>query len=191
MKTDESVDSSEQQLRTLSLLVGSLLLGMVSFVVMAVVMGPSGAGMIGGGGGSGTGGGASGGSGPGSQQLTILFWVAVGVMSVGCFGAFGAFGKVAQGQAKAKWDAREDDASGRAAVVQVLFVSTIIRAAFAESPGIFAGTIILIGGGLSPLAVAAVSVLLLVSLLPVRSRLMRLEEAATGMRWVGVRGDGV
>ncbi len=188
MKIDGNMDSTDQQLRTLSILVGSLLLGMVSFVVMAMVMGPSGAGMIGGGSGGGVGGGggggSGGGSGPGGQQLTMIFWVAVGTMSVGCFGAFGAFSKVAQGQAKAKWDTREDDASGRAAVVQVLFVSTIIRAAFAESPGIFAGTIILIGGGLYPLAVAAVSVLLLVSLLPVRSRLMRLEEAATGMRAV-------
>ncbi|VAX40545.1 hypothetical protein MNBD_PLANCTO03-1679 [hydrothermal vent metagenome] len=190
MLPDGNMDSSEQQLRTLSLLVGSLLLGMVSFVVMAVVMGPSGAGAIGGSGGSGgTGGG--GGNAPGSQQLPMVFWIAVGAVTAGCFGAFLAFGKVAQDQAKAKWEAREDDEAGRAAVVQVLFVSTIIRAAFAEMPGVLAGATILIGGGLYPLAVAGVSVLLLASLLPVRSRLARLEEAATGMRWVGTHRDGV
>jgi hypothetical protein len=163
--------SPAQQLRTIPVLVGALIAGLVIFAVTAVVMGPGGplaSEEV-----------ASGEPMPAETMLAVL-----GVLLVGCLGAFFAFGAAVRSQAHKAWEARADDEDGRAKLVALLSTSTILRAALVEGPGLFACVIVLLTGSPLPLAATALVVGLMATLLPARARLARLEEAASGMRRV-------
>ncbi len=157
----------EHQLRVVPALVGSLMLGLVLFAAAAVVIGraetPS----------------APGAAPPAQMDPAVLLGVLAALLA-GCLVAFFAFGAAARSQARSAWQDRGDDESGRARLAGILSTSTILRAALAEGPGLFACVIILLTGDLISLAAVAVAVGLMATLLPVRSRLARLEEAAAG-----------
>lgn len=161
----------EQQLRILPILVAAMMAGMVVFAGIAAAVGPVG--------------GAPPTGSPTPQAMRAETLLAIlGVLLAACLAAFFVIGRTAQGQARRAWESRADDEDGRARLVAVLLTSTIVRAGLVEGPGLFACVIVLLTGNLLPLAVAALAVGVMASLLPVRARLARLEEAATGVRRV-------
>ncbi|HZW09875.1 MAG TPA: hypothetical protein VFF69_08220 [Phycisphaerales bacterium] len=158
----------EQQLRTIQVLVWALMAGLVVFAATAVVVGP---------------GGPMAPAQPSSEPVRAGPLLPVlGALMAGCAGAFFAFGAAAKKQARKAWEARADEEDGRAKIIAVLSTSSILRAALVEGPGLFACVVVLLSGEPLPLAGAAIAVGLMATLLPVRSRLAQLEEAATGMR---------
>lgn len=174
--------SSGARVEVLPRLVGSLVAGMLFFAVTATVIRPGGSGL---GGGSGGGGSPPAGA-PGPGVLLLVLGV---VTLTGIAGYFG-FGAAATAQAKRAWERREDDGQGRASLARVLATTTVLRAAMAESFGLFGAVLIMLQGSMIAWAPIGVSVLLLVSLMPAASRLARLEEAATGMRGVAAYTGG-
>lgn len=180
MPRSTTPSSPDQQLRLLPILLGQLLIGMIAFAVVAVLLGPAGQG-------GGSGGGGPVGSGP--WATVDIMGIALVATGVGCLAAFVAFGAVAKSQARRAWERREDDEAGRDAIARVLVTTSILRGALAEGPGLFAATIVYLSGELWALVVVGVSGVLILSLMASRSRLARLEEAATGMRGVGYRNE--
>lgn len=161
----------EQRLRAIPMVVGSLMTGIAAFGAVAVLTGPAG-------------------SPPGAGQTppdpafknTVLMVLAT--LLVAAVAGFVAFGVVAKSQARQAWERRADDEDGRIRLLNVLSIHTFIRAALVESVGLFGCVITLMYGDLLPLLAAGISVVLMATLLPARSRLARLEEAASGMRRV-------
>ena len=164
----------EEQLRVLPILVGALTMGVVVFAGVSVFLALTSSGGSGGAGSPGA---------PG-QTTGIPDVMGIALASVTIAGIVGYFvvGAAARGRARRVWEERTDDERGHAALVQLLMVTTIIRAALAEGFGLFAGVLILLYGEVLPLAVMAVSVMMLVAMVPARSRFRTLEEAATGVR---------
>jgi hypothetical protein len=124
---------------------------------------------------------AQGGPPPPGVSPSVLLGVLAALLAA-CLVAFFAFGAAAQSQARAAWAERSDDQQGRQRLLGVLSTSTILRAALLEGPGLFAGVLVLLSGDLLPLIAVVIVVVLMATLLPMRSRLARLEEAATGLR---------
>ena len=184
MPRSTTPSSPDQQLRLLPILLGQLLIGMIAFAVVAVFLGPAGQG---GGSGGGSGGGGPVGSGP--WATVDIMGIALLATGVGCLAAFVAFGAVAKAQARRAWERREDDEAGRDAIARVLVTTSILRGALAEGRGRVAATSVYLQGGGGAGGGGGVSAVLILSLMASRSRLARLEEAATGLRGVGYRNE--
>ena len=167
--------------RTLPIIVGALMMGLVVFGVVLVVL------TLGAGAGPAAPAGVPGG-GQASGSFGVLY-VVLGVLAATGIGGYFVMGGVARTQVRRAWESRENDEAGKAAIVNTLVMTTIVRAALVESFGIFGGTLVLLTGSLLPLVAMGLSVLMVATLLPVRSRLRTLEEAATGMR-MGDMGYG-
>lgn len=174
MATTQTKTAAEQ-MRVLPALVGAMAAGVVLFGVVTVFLWLTGAEERGG-----TGGEAAG--------IPGVMWIALGAVTLAGVVGFIVVGAAARTRARRVWESREDDAAGHAGLVRLLMVSTIARAALAEGFGLFGGVLVLVYGELLPLAVLALGVVMMATLLPAGSRLRSLEEAATGMRGGGYGG---
>lgn len=164
-----------EQMQVLPVLVGAMTAGVVLFGVVTVILALTGAEE------AGTLGEAAG--------IPGVMWIALAAVTLVGIVGFVAVGAAARTRAKRVWESREDDAAGHAGLVRLLMVSTIARAALAEGFALFGGVLVLLYGELLPLAVMAVGVVMMATLLPAGSRLRSLTEAATGMR-MGDSGYG-
>ncbi|GIK19948.1 MAG: hypothetical protein DYG93_11945 [Leptolyngbya sp. PLA2] len=155
----------DDQLRVLPIIVGGLIAGLITFAVIVLMVAPGGP--------------LTNTPAPAAPSINTPLLVAVaGLMFVGVVG-FIAVGASARARARSAWQERADDEQGAHAVGAVLLNTTIVRAALVEGPGLFGCVSTLITGHLAGLAAAAVSVVFLVSLVPVRSRSRALLEHAT------------
>jgi len=164
-----------EQMQVLPVLVGAMTAGVVLFGVVTVILSLTGAEEAG-----------TQGEGAGSPGV---MWIALAAVTLVGIVGFVAVGAAARTRAKRVWESREDDAAGHAGLVRLLMVSTIARAALAEGFALFGGVLVLLYGELLPLAVMAVGVVMMATLLPAGSRLRTLKESATGMR-MGDAGYG-
>lgn len=187
MQTGQDSRSPEQQLRTIPAMVTAMLMGVVLFAVAATLVGH------GGGMGSGAGGGGGGSAqGPAGAQGAVspdALLLVLGVLTLAGAAGFFIFGAHAVSRARRVWERRESDEQGRAALVNTLMITTVIRAALVESFGLLGGVLILMRGDLVAWGPVALCVVLLASLLPARARLARLEQATAGMGPVGYSGE--
>lgn len=165
-----------EQMQVLPVLVGAMTAGVVLFGVVTAILSLTGDEE-----GTGTQGEAAG--------IPGVMWIALAAVTLVGIVGFVAVGAAARTRAKRVWESREDDAAGHAGFVRLLMVSTIARAALAEGFALFGGVLVLLYGELLPLAVMAVGVVMMATLLPAGSRLRTLKESATGMR-MGDSGYG-
>jgi hypothetical protein len=84
--------------------------------------------------------------------------------------AFWGLGRFAVSNLRKSWTGADAAERERKATVG-LVTTSILRAGFAEGAGLFAAVVVLLTGSLYPLGSVVIAAVLLVMLLPVRSRL--------------------
>ncbi len=121
------------------------------------------------------------------DMAKILLPISI-VMSVASIVAYLVMGVLERKQATEAWAAREGDEDGRARIVQIFLQFTIQRAAVVEGSGLLAAVGLLLTKELLFLGPIGLAAVLLVTLLPVRSRFEKLLQRASG---TSIFPDGV
>lgn len=114
---------------------------------------------------------------PTVSDPSILLLVLVGLGTLALI-AFFMLPLLAVHQAKRCWANRSSDDDVARALVCILSINTIMRAAFVEGTGLFGAMIQMISGGSIALIAPITAVILLATLLPARSRFERLARLA-------------
>lgn len=112
-------------------------------------------------------------------NLNTLFIAAGGVSVLAMLGYL-YFGNATASAAKRAAEHKQTEDQKRDAAAAILMQHTIIRAALWEGVGLFGAVITLISGNLLGLVFTAVAVVMVATLLPVRSRLDDLMRVVTG-----------
>lgn len=177
---DSSSQSPATQLKSLQVIVFALMGGMLAFTGLATYMAltkgalmvphqpgvPAGAGNAG--------------AAP-TGDPTLILYVVSGVMSAVSIVAFVALGRFAASDVKKRLARVPAEGKERAAI-PALMTTTIIRAAFAEGAGLLGAVMVLLTGTLYTLGAVVIAAILLLMLMPVRSRMeSMLAEAARSM----------
>lgn len=161
-----SSQSPATQLKSLQVIVVALMGGMLAFTGLATYMALTrGAAMVPQQGATPPPGGAVSRSDP-----TMMLYVVSGAVSAMSIVAFIVVGRLAVADVRKKAAGLSGDARERTAV-QGMMVSTIIRAAFAEGAGLLGAVVVLLTGTLYTLGAVVVATVLLMMLMPVRSRM--------------------
>lgn len=172
-QSSQQMDSG-QQLKSLPVILIALIGGLVSFAGLATYMAmtrgalmvPQHAGSAGSAaGGSGSGGGAS--------DPTMILYVVSGLLTATSIAGFWGIGWFAVSSLRKNGAGRDPQERERLATMG-LVTTSILRAAFAEGAGLFGAVLVLLTGTLYTLGAVAIAVVLIVLLLPVRSRLEAL-----------------
>lgn len=144
------------QLRVMSILVLALLMGVASFAVVVWFM-PQ--------------------RSPTAPDPRFLLYALTGIGAIAII-AYVVLPLLAVGQAKRRWAARSSDEDGALGIAAILQINTLMRAALIEGAALFGCVIRLITADSMGMVAPIVGVILLATLLPVRSRFDRLARAA-------------
>lgn len=159
--SDSHQPTERQLLRSLQVILGALMLGMLALSAIAIVLSK--------------GAGYTPPLAPDSKDAQVLLLV-MGVLAVGASAVSTFLAGLSVKQARQVY-ATED---GRTAVARVLVTNSIARAAVCEACGMLGGVIVLLSTNLLGLAGVAFGVLMVGALLPVRSRFESLLDRAGG-----------
>jgi hypothetical protein len=172
MDSNPSTPSADQVVKTAPILVLGLLMGLISYAGLGAFMRTQNQ--------PAPGGPPTNATAPVDDQYLLL---GMGGMLLIAVPAQFILAKLAVGRAKAAAEEFKTEQDKRGAIAAVFMVTTVTRAAFAEGAGLLGAMIVFLTGNLLGLVGVAISAVLLVLLLPARSRFDRLCRDATETRF--------
>lgn len=165
-------------MKTLPVILMALMMGIATFAIVSVFVGPAN-------GASAANGGAAVQTKSGTPVDTNILLAAMGGLAVVATLVYLTMGKIAVSMARSAAGKASGEDDRRNAVAGALMTTSIVRAAVCEGVALLGCVIVLLTGNLLGFAGAAFGLVMIASLLPVRSRFERLQRESA---WSGPGG---